>query len=314
LTLVEKNRNCPACGSPRFVEKGSKNGFSLLGCRDCATLYTSQLPGGEEEAQDYDEYYSAQNLSVPEFVHRRLDEIVAGFDSYRQNNRLLDVGCGAGTMLQAANRSGWSVEGLEVSPPAVAYLKELGFNVRRAFLEEAEYPDNHFDVVTACGVMEHVPDVAAFTAEIARILRPGGLFYATTPNGAGGSAKLLGVNWTTVAPPEHLHLFSVSGMKKFLAGHGFKSVKVSSEGANPYEIMHHFRHRGHQATNGAGGDEAAAEGQNFDRVNSAYALNESFSRNRYRRFAKDVVNRVLHLSRLGDELKAYAEKNGAARA
>lgn len=294
---VEKNRSCPACGSSRFAGKGSKNGFSLLSCKDCGTLYTSQLPG-EADQQDYDEYYSAQNLSVPEFVHKRLDEIVAGFNSYRKNNRLLDVGCGAGTMLQAAERAGWTVEGLEVSPPAVAYLKEQGFNVRREFLEEAGYPDNHFDVVTACGVMEHVPEVKPFTAEIARILRPGGLFYATTPNGAGGSALLLGVNWTAVAPPEHLHLFSVSGMKKFLAARGLQPLKVVSEGANPYEIMHYFRHRNNNVETGG----------SFDRVGAAYSLNESFSRNRYRRLAKEMVNKVLHVSRLGDELKAYAEK------
>jgi SAM-dependent methyltransferase len=295
---VEKNRNCPACGLSRFVVKGSKNGFPLYSCRDCGTLYASHLPAGEEEAQDYDEYYSAQNLSVPDFVHKRLDAIVAGFSGYRKNNRLLDVGCGAGTMLQAATRASWTVEGLEVSPPAVAYLKEQGFNVRRAFLEEAAYPDNHFDVVTACGVMEHVPEVAAFTAEIARILRPGGLFYATTPNGAGGSALLLGINWTAVAPPEHLHLFSVSGMKKFLAGHGFQTVKVISEGTNPYEMIHFFRHRNKPA-NGDG---------NFDRVGAAYSLNESFTKSPYRRFAREVVNKMLHFSRLGDELKAYAEK------
>lgn len=296
---LEESRNCPACNSSEHSVKGEKNGFSLLSCGTCRTLYTAYLPG-EGNAQDYDDYYTPRNLTAPDFVHKRLDEIVGGFIPYRQNNRLLDVGCGGGFLLQAAARSGWTTEGLEVSPPAVEHLQGQGFNVRCVLLEEAGYPDNHFDVVTSCGVMEHVPDVSAFTREIARILRPGGLFYATTPNGAGGSAKLLGVKWSTIAPPEHLHLFSVGGMKRFLAGHGFRSSRVFSEGTNPYEMIHWFRNR-RQSENGA-------QSESFDRVSAAYALNDSFSRSPYRQLAKDFINSLLHISRLGDELKIYAEK------
>jgi 2-polyprenyl-3-methyl-5-hydroxy-6-metoxy-1,4-benzoquinol methylase len=300
------SRGCPACGSSRVAEKGRKNQFSMLGCKACGTLFTSVLPAGGD-TQDYEEYYNEENLTVPDFIHRRLDEIVAGFAPYRRNNRFLDVGCGAGSMLQAAVRAGWDAEGLEVSETPVRHLCSLGYNVRRLFLEEARYPEGHFDVVAACGVLEHVPDVSAFTAECFRITRPGGLFYATTPNGAGGSALLLGVKWSTVSPPEHLHLFSVRGMKTFLEGRGFRRPKVLAEGINPLEIIHVFRNKGGAA---AGGGDAGTpgEGEVFDRVGAAYAINESFTRSPVRRFAKDVINSFLHVSRLGDELKIYAEK------
>lgn len=304
---VGKNRACPACGSAKAEARGKKNEFLMLSCKSCRTLFTSELPGAENE-QDYDEYYTPSNLTVPDFIHQRLDEIVAGFAPYRQNNRLLDVGCGAGSMLQAAVRAGWAAEGLEVSAPAVEHLCQLGYNVRCSFLEEARYPDNHFDVVAACGVLEHVPDVSDFTRECARVLRPGGLFYATTPNGAGGSSRLLGVKWSTVSPPEHLHLFSVSGMKTFLEGRGFRRPKVLAEGINPLEIIHVFR--GAKQANGAqaAGGGGSGQEQVFDRVGAAYALNASFTKSRTRRFAKDLINSFLHVSRMGDELKIYAEK------
>jgi SAM-dependent methyltransferase len=38
------------------------------------------------------------------------------------------------------------------------------------------FDDAAFDVVLSCGVLEHVPDEVASAAEIARVLRPGGLF------------------------------------------------------------------------------------------------------------------------------------------
>ena len=45
------------------------------------------------------------------------------------------------------------------------------------------YPDDHFDTVLLCEVIEHlVRDPVFQLAEIARVLRPGGVFILTTPN------------------------------------------------------------------------------------------------------------------------------------
>src|SRR5688500_17513048 len=67
LMLCSEKRCCPACtaSSPKVV--GFKNEFEVLACKSCFTLYTSSLPEGED-AEDYDQYYSESNLSVPGFV------------------------------------------------------------------------------------------------------------------------------------------------------------------------------------------------------------------------------------------------------
>lgn len=44
------------------------------------------------------------------------------------------------------------------------------------------YPDNHFDVVFADNVMEHVQNPSLVFKEIDRVLKPGGLLLAKTPN------------------------------------------------------------------------------------------------------------------------------------
>jgi hypothetical protein len=46
--------------------------------------------------------------------------------------------------------------------------------------------------------------------------------------------------------------------------------------------------------------------QHFDRVTTAYQLNESLMKSRPRRVLKDLVNGVLNITRLGDTLKIYA--------
>jgi 2-polyprenyl-3-methyl-5-hydroxy-6-metoxy-1,4-benzoquinol methylase len=295
-----RSRRCPACGSEAASARGSKGGFDLLGCRRCATLYAASLPRAEE-SEDYDSYYGEENLAVPEFIDRRLDEIVAEFRSYRHGGRLLDVGCGAGTFLRAASRAGWAAEGVEVSATAAEHNRAEGFEVFNGELAEARYPEGHFDVVIASEVLEHVAEPREMLREILRVLRPGGLLWATTPNGRGLSARALGLDWSAVSPPEHLHLFSRRAAASLLEEVGFQSVRVVTEGANPVEIARALRRCGpapaaHAAT---AGDE---------RVKSGYELNAFLSESKSRRLVKDAVNGLLRLSGLGDSLKIRAER------
>jgi SAM-dependent methyltransferase len=307
--MVENNlpanstaRRCPACESVDYFICGHKSGFEMVTCRSCKTLYTSHLPDAES-AEDYDIYYHEENLTPPDFMNRRLDEIIAEFDGYRQNGRFLDVGFGAGTLLEAARRAGWQAFGVEVARRAFDQVRDLGFEVFCGTLQEARYPDNYFDVVTASELLEHLSDPQEVLNEIARVLRPGGLLWLTTPHGRGISAQILGLKWSTVSPPQHLQLFSRLGSTRMLGAAGLRQVRVVTEGVNPYELLHGLRVRGDQK-------QAARESeqQGFDRVQSSYRLNEAFMASPSRRRLKDVLNGLLNVGRLGDSLKIWAEK------
>ncbi len=49
--------------------------------------------------------------------------------------------------------------------------------------QQLPYRDGSFDGVYTINVLEHVPDPKALASEVARILKPGGLFLSLTPNG-----------------------------------------------------------------------------------------------------------------------------------
>jgi len=304
---VETRRGCPSCGSECAVERGTKNNFRMLACRDCLTLYVRSLPA-RGEAKDYDSYYGPENLTVPTFIERWLDEIVATFAPYKQQGRLLDVGCGAGSILQAAQRAGWTPHGMEVSRTAADHNTSQGFDVFCGELAEAQYPDGHFDVVIASEVLEHVASPSAMLAEIARVLRPGGLLWATTPHGRGVSARVLGLGWSAVSPPEHLHLFSLTGIKRLLEDAGFRRVQVVTHGVNPYEIVHGLRSRRSPTAAAGAAQEQEAAGHGFNRVETSYQLNEFLSESPSRRALKALANGMLGVARLGDSLKIRAEK------
>lgn len=281
---------------------GEKRGFEVLHCCVCKTLYVSSLPTNETRmAYETGGYYSDENLVVPGFIAKRLDQIVQSFGQYRSVNRLLDIGCGAGGLLMAAKRAQWDAEGVEVSRPTVEYLRNNDLKVFPGELLEARFPTGHFDVVTAGELIEHVTDPSSLVGEVARILRPGGIFWATTPHGDGASARSLRLKWSIVAPPEHLQLFSISGLTKLLRRHGFREVQVKSDGLGLTELLRAFRVR-----RAIGVEVSKNEG--YERVQSDYQFNEKLLRNHRGRVLKKGASAVLRASGFGDFLKVWAER------
>ncbi len=276
----------------------------MLSCQKCGTIYTFSS-SGRAPVQDYDGYYTSENLSVPDFIHKRLDEIVAGFSGYRVYNRMLEIGFGAGSLLAAASRAGWDVEGVEVSESAVKHGEAQGFKTFHGELCDARYEAGSFDLVIATELLEHIQDPGAIIRETARILRPGGLFWGTTPNSRGISPRLLGLDWSVICPPEHLHLLSENGVRNLLAEAGFRKVSIATEGTNPFELVK-WRGGKRRTALVPGGGLPPATG--CDRVNAGYRLNESLMKSGPRRTVKNLLNGLLRLTHLGDTLKIWAER------
>ena len=275
---------------------GVANGFEIVGCSACGTLFTARLPGSSAEAVDYVDYYDASNLTTPAFVERRLDHVAARFDSYRELNRWLDVGCGRGEFLRALTGRGWHAVGTELASAAVEALRESGLDVHRGTLDEVELEDESFDVVSVVEVLEHVEDPATLLVDARRLLRPGGAMYVTTPHGRGLSARALGTRWSIVLPPEHLQLYSVRGLEALLQRAGLRVRAVRTHAVNPHELL-----------SGLGRQREVTVAQ---RKETGYRLNESLSERRLGAAAKAGVNGLLSLLRLGDTLKVTAERSG----
>lgn len=295
---AHEQRNCPACHNSQTKQIGEKNTFLMLTCQNCHSLYSSYLPIGEE-AENYNEYYTESNLKVPDFILSRLDEIIEDFQPFFTNGRLLDIGFGAGTLMQVARDKSWQTTGVEVSKPAIEHAQKLGFEVFYGELSEAKYPANHFDVVTASEILEHCPQSEILLDEVVCILRPGGLIWATTPSANGLSYKLTGLDWTIICPPEHLQLFSKKAIRLIIKKAGFSQLKIQTFGFNPFEIIDTIWRL---ATNGR------EKKHTFNRVGTGYALNESLTKSPVRQRIKNLLNGTLDFLSVGDSLKIKAIK------
>lgn len=97
---------------------------------------------------------------------------------------VLDVATGpAGVALQLAERSGAHITGIDVSPDmlraGVANVARRGYRGRISLLlgqgEHLPFPDATFDALTFTYLLRYVSDPAATLAELARVVRPGGV-------------------------------------------------------------------------------------------------------------------------------------------
>ncbi|HEX5336909.1 MAG TPA: class I SAM-dependent methyltransferase [Gallionella sp.] len=137
--------------------------------------------------------------------------------------KLLDVGCGAGRLLNRMRKRGWEVEGVDFDPQAAERVaKRYGIKAHVGDLSACALPENSFDVIAMSQTIEHLYDPAATLRECLRILKPGGLLVMTTPNVNSVGAHEFGASWRGWEPPRHLHLFSVQSLRQLAQRTGFE--------------------------------------------------------------------------------------------
>lgn len=101
---------------------------------------------------------------------------------------VLDLGCAGGFMAEALDDRGARVTGIDPAARAIAAAqahaaataRPIRYDVGRG--EALPYADGAFDAVVCVDVLEHVADLDRVCAEVARVLRPGGLFLFDTIN------------------------------------------------------------------------------------------------------------------------------------
>jgi ubiquinone/menaquinone biosynthesis C-methylase UbiE len=286
------DRACPACRVSGHRPFGTKGGHALLHCSACGTIYSGTKPCGQALDEIYDHYYDQASFELHPVTGAALDRLARSFSPFRSTNRWLDVGYGAGGLLTVAESHGWSCHGVEISPSTLRYGADRGWQVAES-MEAACFRSARFDVVTMIELIEHVTAPDELLDRAARLLRPGGLLYVTTPNSRSLNRRILGLDWSVIAPPEHLTIWSPQGLCQALVRAGFVPTRVRAEGLNPSELSARLR-------------PARPECPPLNRNEAARALNEIFSRSPLRRNVKAAINGGLSLLRAGDRLKVWA--------
>lgn len=153
--------------------------------------------------------------------------------------RLLDVGCGAGDLMLAAEQLGYSGEGLDISQASADICVERGLNARAGDFLTADFP-NRFDLITMWDVIAHLREPAAFLERARVMLSERGMLFIKTPafgdlsvHLANSFPKLAG---TLLGAPSHCQYFDKSSLASLLAKSGFEPSWL--RGASARSALH----------------------------------------------------------------------------
>ncbi|HMS42758.1 MAG TPA: class I SAM-dependent methyltransferase [Pyrinomonadaceae bacterium] len=231
---------CPVCGGDAPIFLGWRGGeahqngvgekTAIVRCKECSHQYPNPMPfpkaNLEEIYVDADEYFRGHNVEEKKQIGLGLMQEFE--QKLGKRGKFLDVGCGAGELLWAAKTSGWDAEGIDPSKEFIEIGRErLGVEGRATTLEDAKFPDNHFDAIAMSGIIEHLYNPFETLQEIHRVLRPNGLFWFDAPNEDGlymqfGNLymRLQRKNWVVVMaptfPPYHVQGFNPKSLRKLL--------------------------------------------------------------------------------------------------
>jgi 2-polyprenyl-3-methyl-5-hydroxy-6-metoxy-1,4-benzoquinol methylase len=235
-------QNCRLCKSPkiRFVLNG-RDDAHIFKCLDCGVVFLGN-DLDEESVKDLYKYYSYGGISnfLSPITRLHYEKLLDSFEKYRKNNKIIDVGCGAGYfMVSAANRD-WQADGTEISDEAIKLAEEKNQHVFKGDIASLDLGKGRYDIATLLELMEHAANPEGIIKKLSIILRPGGAIYITTPNYNSLTRILLGsrLYWFH---KEHFFYFTNRTLSNLLKKYSFRIKWIRTENVSPMEISKLFR-------------------------------------------------------------------------
>ncbi len=129
---------------------------------------------------EYNAIYAGPRIRLTDSLYTWLVNLL----KLQSGRRLLDISCGEGRVAHFATQAGVSAIGLDLSEIALrTAISETG---RKDFVvgdaQQLPFSANAFDYVANIGSLEHYLKPAQGAAEMARVLRPGGVACVLLPN------------------------------------------------------------------------------------------------------------------------------------
>jgi len=248
LGSAEQRKPCVVCGATQFRKLFSARDFDsgietfdLTQCCKCHLVRTEPPLADVQLARYYpSSYYGGGEMKfirplewLNDHLHRRRAQSFLARLSVQstacpnERPRILDIGCGRGSLLRMLDQLGCECHGVE---RAELPVDQPGDRIRiyREELPAIGFGADYFDMVVAWHSLEHMVDPAATIREIARILRPGGLLVVTVPNFASVQSMIFRGDWFHLDLPRHTHHFSPQTLQQCLSQGGFSVLSVAT--------------------------------------------------------------------------------------
>ena len=205
--------------------------YDVVACRGCGFTFASDIPDQAALNRFYQDVEHHLHTAVPEGLARIHDDF---FSFIRQHielstqTRVLDVGSGMGHFLSRFKDAGVQhLLGIEPSPAAARLGNDVyGLEIRSETVDTFE-ADNPFDLVSLCGVLEHIADLKSCMRRVGNLVEEGGHLFLAVPD-AGSFGESLPNEAFLEFALEHIDFFTATSLDNLLRQSGFEAVKVES--------------------------------------------------------------------------------------
>jgi SAM-dependent methyltransferase len=241
------NRICPICASEsgdvlytqgfivpdEFPLAVSKQGIitqPIVSCSNCGFVFTDV----EIFQKNYDDYY-AKYGKYSCTLSQKLDLETANLNNYLinlvesichsdKNKKIIDIGCGSGTLLADLKLKGFTkLNGIDTSPAIADLFEKSDIKCKTAAITEKNInlaKQELFDVVCLISVLEHVYDLETALTNISTMLEKNGLVIILVPDAASYYKEL--TNPIHQINLEHINHFDKISLDNLMKQYGFQ--------------------------------------------------------------------------------------------
>jgi 2-polyprenyl-3-methyl-5-hydroxy-6-metoxy-1,4-benzoquinol methylase len=220
---------CPICGSakqkPMMVVNSLPLAYyhpayhpirRLVQCEECGhgwanprPTLTAMLEASADPPPGHLMGFSYEQMTVKSDILHELWARKPGGD-------LLDIGTANGTTASVAQDFGYRVTAMDIHSGYADLVRGMGIEFIEADITNCNLGNRTFDVIMMGDVIEHVVDVKGTIANVKALLKPGGLFWLSTPNYEGAWTRAVKSADAMWMEGEHIHSFSLRSLKRLM--------------------------------------------------------------------------------------------------
>ena len=222
--------------------KSSVEGRDIVKCPKCELEFIYNQPSFEEIKNIYSsDYYKAwgmesgENTEVASMKKSTFSDMLKKILPYKNCGNILDIGTASGFLLEEAKKLEFEPYGIELSEYSSAIAKKK-FGEERIYngtLENANFEENFFDIITMCDFLEHsqnpvnILNICNKLLNITTNSNGGGYIMMTVPNTNSFTHNIMGKKWTQYKF-EHLFYFNKKNIEILANKTGFKIIYFKS--------------------------------------------------------------------------------------